>query len=80
MQKTFYTYLDKGVCKHLISACLVTQTYLPGLVQLPKLFKVIRKRKIQRYRDDSRVDEEIVQEVEPIVEPVAESITEPIAE
>jgi hypothetical protein len=77
---TCHTYLDKGVCKHLIAACLVTQTYLSGLVQLPKLFKVIRKRKIQRYRDDSRVCEEIVQEVEPIVEPVAESITEPIAE
>jgi hypothetical protein len=69
---TCHTYLDKGVCKHLIAACLMT----------PTLFKVIRKRKNRQYIDDSRVYEEIVQEleVEPIVVPVAEPIAEQITE
>ena len=61
---TCHTYLDKRVCKHLIAACLMTQAFLPGLVQLPTLFKVIRKRKNRQYIDDSRVYEEIVQELE----------------
>jgi hypothetical protein len=42
----------------------MTQAFLPGLVQLPTLFKVIRKRKNRQYIDDSRVYEEIVQELE----------------
>jgi hypothetical protein len=70
-------YLDKGVCKHLIAACLMTKTFLHGLVQLPTLLEVIRKRKIRQYRDDSRVDEELV---DPIVEPTPESMAEAIGE
>jgi hypothetical protein len=70
-------YLDKGVCKHLIAACLMTKTFLHGLVQLPTLLEVIRKRKIRQYRDDSRVDEELV---DPIVEPAPETMTEAISE
>jgi hypothetical protein len=70
-------YLDKGVCKHLIAACLMTKTFLHDLVQLPTLLEVIRKRKIRQYRDDSRVDEELV---DPIVEPAPESMAEAIGE
>jgi len=56
---TCFKYLDKGVCKHLIAACLMNQVNLPGLVQLPKLFKVIRRKKIRQYRDDSRSEEQM---------------------
>ena len=36
-----HKYLDKGVCKHLIAACILTQYNLPALVQLPKQFQII---------------------------------------
>jgi hypothetical protein len=55
----------------------MTKTFLHGLVQLPTLFKVIRKRKIRQYRDDSRVDEELVDQ---IVEPAPATMTEAISE
>ena len=42
---TFHKYLDKGVCKHLIAACVLTQTSLPGLVQIPKQFQIVRRKK-----------------------------------
>ena len=42
---TCHKYLDKGVCKHLIAACILTQSNLPGLVQLPKQFQIIRRKK-----------------------------------
>jgi hypothetical protein len=70
---TCFKYLDKGVCKHLIAACLMNQVNLPGLVQLPKLFKVIRRKKIRQYRDDSRSEEQMngVEE-----QPVATTVTQ----
>ena len=64
---TCFKYLDKGVCKHL-AACRMNQVYLPGLVQLPKLFKVIRRKKIRQYRDDSLNEEQMnAVEEQPIV-------------
>jgi hypothetical protein len=50
---TCHKYLDKGVCKHLIVACIQTRSNLPGLVQLPKKFKIVRRKKNRRYIDDS---------------------------
>jgi hypothetical protein len=68
---TCHKYLDKGVCKHLIAACVVTQSSLPGLVQMPKKFRIVRRKKIRQYRDDSRDEEQMVAERdEPITVPV----------
>jgi hypothetical protein len=39
--------LDKGVCKQLITACVVTQSCLPGLAQMPKKFRIVRRKKIE---------------------------------
>ena len=51
-----------------IAACLMNQVNLPGLVQLPKLFKVMRRKKIRQYRDDSRNEEQMnAGEEQPIV-------------
>ena len=38
--KTFtcHKYFDKGICKHLVAACLQVKVSLPGLEQLPKKF------------------------------------------
>ncbi len=48
---------------------------------MPTLFKVIRKRKIRQYRDDSRVDEELVDQiVEPAPATKTEAISDPSAE
>jgi uncharacterized Zn finger protein len=58
-------YFDKGVCKHLVAACLKLQTQLPGLVQLPKQFKIIRRHKRRQYLNDSREEDgNILNEVE----------------
>ena len=58
-------YFDKGVCKHLVAACLKLQTQLPGLVQLPKQFIIIRRHKRRQYLNDSRVEDgNILNEVE----------------
>jgi hypothetical protein len=54
-------YFDKGVCKHLVAACLKQQVHLPGLVQLPKKFKIIRRNKRRQYLNDSR--EEVVDDI-----------------
>jgi uncharacterized Zn finger protein len=51
---TCHKYFEKGVCKHLVAACLKLKIYLPGLVQLPKKFMVIRRKKHRNYVDDSR--------------------------
>ena len=46
----------------------MNQVNLPGLVQLPKLFKVMRRKKIRQYRDDSRNEEQMnAGEEQPIV-------------
>ena len=65
---TCFKYLDKRVCKHLIAACLMNKVYLPGLVQLPKLFKIINR----QYRDDSRNEEQMIAEEQPFVTNVAQ--------
>ena len=56
---TCHKYFDKGVCKHLVAACLKIKVFLPGLVQLPKKFQIIRRRKNRQYRDDSRNSDNI---------------------
>ncbi len=33
---TCHNYFDKGLCKHLVAACLQVKISLPGLEQLPK--------------------------------------------
>ena len=33
---TCHKYFDKGICKHLVAACLQVKVSLPGLEQLPK--------------------------------------------
>ena len=35
---TCHKYFDKGICKHLVAACLQVKVSLPGLEQLPKKF------------------------------------------
>jgi len=47
---TCHKYFDKGVCKHLIAACILPQSNLPSLVQLPKQFQIIRRKKKRQYR------------------------------
>jgi hypothetical protein len=44
------------------AACVVTQSSLPGLVQMPKKFRIVRRKKIRQYRDDSRDEEQMVAE------------------
>ena len=41
-------YLEKAICKHLVAACIPTNSNLPGLVVLPKHF-VTRWRKKNNY-------------------------------
>ena len=68
---------------------------MPGLVQLPKKFKIVRRKKTRRYIDDSRDEDQIsavdnqliepisLEPVEPVVHvavPIAESIAEPITQ
>ena len=49
---TCHKFLDKGICKHLIAACIAEKVSLPGLVQLPKRFQIIRRQKHRNYIDD----------------------------
>ena len=37
-----------------MAVCLKLQIHLPGLVQLPKKFKIIRRRKEREYLDESK--------------------------
>ena len=77
---TCHKYLDKGVCKHLIAACILTQSSLPGLVQMPKKFRIIRRKKNRQYRDDSRDEDQMMTEDVRSDEPIALSVAvdEPI--
>jgi hypothetical protein len=68
---TCHKYFDKGVCKHLIAACMLNNISLPGMTELPKQFLVLRKRQTARLRDDSRSEETIeTSEVVSTSEPV----------
>jgi hypothetical protein len=68
---------------------------LSGLVQLPKKFKIVRRKKTRRYIDDSRDEEQMLavdnqikepislESILPVVRvavPIAESIAEPITQ
>jgi hypothetical protein len=44
---------------------------LSGLVQLPKKFKIVRRRKTRRYIDDSRDEEQISAVDNQIIEPIS---------
>jgi hypothetical protein len=68
---TCHKYLDKGVCKHLIAACIQTRSNLPGLAQLPKKFKIVRRKKTRRYIDDSRDEEQMLAVDNHIIEPIS---------
>ena len=35
---TCHKYFDKGICKHLIAACMLNNISLPGMTELPKKF------------------------------------------
>ena len=58
---TCHRYFDKGVCKHLVAACLQNKISLPGLEQLPKKFKLVRRKKRNNYINDSLEEEDLVQ-------------------
>jgi hypothetical protein len=62
---TSYKFLDKGVFKHLVAACLKQKINLPGLVQLPKKFMTIRRKRLRNYVDESR--ENSIREDEDII-------------
>ncbi len=49
-----HKYFDKGICKHLIAACIQNNISLPGLLQMPKRFQIIRRRKVRQYKDISQ--------------------------
>ena len=56
---TCHKYFDKGVCKHLIAACMLNNISLPGMAELPKKFLVLRRRQKGQYQDDSISEENI---------------------
>jgi hypothetical protein len=56
---TCHKFLDKGICKHLIAACISEKISLPGLVQLPNKFKIIRRQKNRNYIEGSRSQEQM---------------------
>jgi hypothetical protein len=56
---TCHKYFDKGVCKHLIAACMLNNISLPGMAELPKKFLVLRRRQKVRYQDESISEENI---------------------
>jgi hypothetical protein len=56
---TCHKYFDKGVCKHLIAACMLNNISLPGMAELPKKFLVLRRRQKGQYKDDSITEENI---------------------
>jgi uncharacterized Zn finger protein len=68
---TCHKYFDKGVCKHLIAACMLNNISLPRMTELPKKFLLLRRRQTARFRDDSRSEEtfetsEVVSTSEPV--------------
>jgi hypothetical protein len=56
---TCHKYFDKGVCKHLIDACMLNNISLPGMAELPKKILVLRRRQKVRYQDESILEENI---------------------
>ena len=56
---TCHKFLDKGICKHLIAACISEKISLSCLVQLPNKFKIIRRQKNRNFTDDSRSQEQM---------------------
>jgi hypothetical protein len=56
---TCHKYFDKGVCKHLIAACMLNNISLPGMAELPKKILVLRRRQKVRYQDESILEENI---------------------
>jgi hypothetical protein len=66
---TCHKYFDKGICKHLVAACLQVKISLPGLEQLPKKFKILRRKKRNQYIDISGEEIDLAVEQErPLVE------------
>jgi hypothetical protein len=77
---TFHKYFDKGVCKHLVAACLQNKISLPGLEQLPKKFKLLRRKKRNNYINESVEEEDLVQAHEqPLVSEIQEQPTIEVA-
>jgi ribosomal protein S10 len=55
---TCHKYLEE-ICKHLIAACIAEKISLSGLVQLPKKFQIIRRKKNRNYIDAGRSQEQM---------------------
>ena len=53
-------YLDRGICKHLIAACIKTTTNLPGLVFKLKVLFTRCRRKIPVYMSPMKHTETII--------------------
>jgi hypothetical protein len=51
---------------------------LPGLVQLPKKFQIVRRKKTRRYIDDSRVEDQISAVDNQLIEPISLETVEPV--
>ena len=53
-------YLDRGICKHLVAACIKTTTNLPGLVFMPKVLVTRWRRKRPIYMSPIKRMETII--------------------
>ena len=69
---TCFKYFDKGVCKHLVAACMQNNIGLPGMVQLPKRFLVVRRRNKRNYINESINDGVETTEITPTTTPTDE--------
>ena len=54
---TCHKYFEKGVCKHLIAACLKEKNGLSGLQPISKKFQFKRRKAYRKAIDDSREEE-----------------------
>jgi hypothetical protein len=80
---TCYKYFDKGACKHLVAACMQNNIGLPGMVQFPKRFQVVRRRSKRNYINESINDGVETTEIttnttttptDEVLEPLVESV------
>ena len=76
-------YLVKGICKHLVAACIKTTTNLPGLVFMPKLLVTRWRRKKPIYLSGPEkvraTDVEQLANVDDLVVAVSENIVFPVS-
>jgi hypothetical protein len=72
---TCHKYFDKGICKHLVAACLQVKISLSGLEKLSKKLKLLRRKKRNQYRDirGDEIDLALEQERPLVQMPIAEA-------